>query len=67
MSALWWLPAIVAVTLFAEIVSGKALNPLKGMKPCLVGRNTMPGRYWTAIGLQTAFLGLIIWGFTASP
>ncbi len=61
MMAMWWLPALVALVLLAELVSGKALNPLRGMSPGLVGRQARPGPYWASIALQSVFLTLFLW------
>ncbi len=67
MLAMWWLPALIALVLLAELLSGKALNPLKGMRPGLVGRSTRPGQYWTAIVMQSAFLALALWIARGAP
>jgi hypothetical protein len=57
-----YLPALfVAIALAISLITGKAFNPLRGMRPMIVNRVDQPGRYWAAIGLCVAFLALACW------
>jgi|GEM_PF-1906794 len=61
MLVMWGLPAVIALIVLSELVSGKAVNPLRGVSPGLVGRRDRPGQYWTSIAMQSGFFVLALW------
>jgi len=56
------LPVLIcAGTLAAALLTGKALNPMRGLAPLMVERSAHPKRYWTAIALRAAFTAITLW------
>ena len=52
---------VVGTVLVASIVTGKTLNPMRGLSPIIVNRSENPGRYWGGVfGFAAVFL---IWGW----
>jgi hypothetical protein len=41
----------VGLTMSA-LVTGKALNPLRGLRPSIVTRADEPGRYWASVAMN---------------
>lgn len=59
--SMWTFPALMLALLVVDLVSGKALNPLRGLRPLVVSRDTMPGHYWGAIALLGFLFAVGLW------
>jgi hypothetical protein len=54
---------VVGTVLVASIMTGKTLNPMRGLSPPIVSRSENPRRYWGGVfGFVAVFL---IWGWLA--
>jgi len=50
-------PALIAgMLLLSSLITGKALNPLRGMRPFIVSRSQEPRRYWASVAMNAIFL-----------
>jgi hypothetical protein len=52
--------AIGTVFLMSALVTGRALNPLRGTSPMIVNRKLSPGRYWWSIALNVLFTAVAL-------
>jgi hypothetical protein len=52
--------AIVAAILVLELVSGRALNPIRGAWPFVVERKAESTKYWISIAIHAAILALFL-------
>jgi len=51
----------IGTILVAALVTGKTINPLRGMRPLIVNRSEHPRRFWGGVvGSLTMFL---VWGW----
>jgi hypothetical protein len=53
--------AIGTVFLISALVTGRALNPLRGMSPMIVHRKLSPGPYWWSVALNVLFTAAALW------
>jgi hypothetical protein len=64
MSRTWpqYLPlALAAIMLAVALLTGKAFNPLSGMRPMIVDRLNQPGRYWASVVITAVVLAVAGW------
>ena len=53
--------AVLIVALTVSLISGRTINPIRGLQPMIVSRAQERQRYWSSIVLMTIFLGISGW------
>lgn len=53
--------AIGTVFLISALVTGRALNPFRGMSPLIVRRKLSPVPYWWSVALNVLFTAVGLW------
>jgi hypothetical protein len=53
--------AIGTALLISALVTGRALNPLRGMSPMILRRKLSPVSYWWSVALNVLFTAVALW------